>query len=206
MYKTGTVLFIALLAAMFSVSSHSADVASESAFDYRAFSALPAYQRPRLSPDGGKVVYVRNIVQPKDLSLLMTYDLNKGKTYSLLFSDNEKVKINWFRWVSNERIVVSARYESRRGNTKVYDTRLFALDYDDESAKPLNLINWRRLRRLSDDLNHVPQFQDRVIDWLPDDPDHILMSIDVEVPALPSVFKVNVKTARTTRIQKGRKK
>lgn len=206
MYKTGTVLFIALLAAMFSVSSYSADVASESAFDYRAFSALPAYQRPRLSPDGSKIVYIRNIVQPKDLSLLMSYDLYKGKTYSLLFSDNEKVKINWFRWVSDERIVVSARYESRRGHTKVYDTRLFALDYDDESAKPLNLINWRRLRRLSDDLNHVPQFQDRVIDWLPDDPDHILMAIDVEVPSLPSVFKVNVNTARTTRIQKGRKK
>ncbi len=205
MYKTGTVLFIALLAAMFSVPSYSANQVPESALDYRAFSALPAFVKPRLSPDGTKIVYVRNVIEPEEMSLLMTYDLVSGESFYLLSSDNEKVKINWFRWVNDKRLVVSARYESRRGTTKVYDTRLFAMDYDHQEGKALNLINWRRLSRLASNMNHVPQIQDEVIDWLPDDPDHILMAIDVEVAALPSVFKVNVNTARATRIEKGKK-
>ena len=172
---------------------------------YTVFSALPAYRTPALSPKGDKIAFVKNVNEPDELSVLATFDLTTGKIHYLLHSDNEKVKINWYRWVNDERIVVSARYESRRGNTRVYDTRLLAMNFDAQGEKPKHLLDWRRLKRRAADPNRVPQFQDNVIDWLPDDPEHILMAIDVEVFALPSVFKVNVYTGSTTRLERGKR-
>ena len=75
-----------------------------------------------------------------------------------------------------------------------------------DGGEAMNLINWNRLKRRADNPNYVPQFQDSVIDWLVDDPDHILMGIDVEVPHMPSVYKININNAHPSRIELGKLK
>lgn len=173
---------------------------------FEAFSALPAYGTPALSPSGTKLAFVQNVSTPEDLAILSTYDLVEGKKHYLLRSDNEKVKIRWYKWVNDERLLVSARYQTRRGTTKVHDTRLLSMRFDGGGKGPFNLIRWNRLRQKSGNPTHIPQFHDDVIDWLDDDPDHILLQLDAEALGLPTVYKVNVNTGTTSRIEKGKKK
>ncbi|GGW91342.1 alpha/beta hydrolase family protein [Alteromonas halophila] len=166
------------------------------------FSRLPEFERAVLSPNGERVAYVRNGNNPDAVSLLATFDLNTRESHYLVTSDNEKVKINWFHWANNDTLVISGRYESRDRATKYYSTRLFSMPFDGGDA--VNLINWSRLSRRASHPNYVPQFQDQVIDWLVDDPDHILMAIDVEVPHMPSVYKVNIHNANASRLIRGK--
>jgi len=110
--------------------------------EYEKFSSLPTYWTPSLSPDGSKIAFVQNVEQEEAFAMLATYDLKKGEKHYLLRSDNERVKINWYNWVNNERLVVSARYETRRGTTKVHDTRLLSIKFDGEGGA-FNLLNGR---------------------------------------------------------------
>ncbi|QJR80890.1 S9 family peptidase [Alteromonas pelagimontana] len=171
-----------------------------------SFSALPAFKNPKLSPQGDRIAYVQNLTVPEELSVLTTYDLKEGKIYSLLGSDNEKVKINWYHWANNERLVISARYESRQHSQKFYQTRLFAMTFNKPTAKPEELLDARRLQRKMGGRSFTPQFQDDVIDWLPDDPEHILIAIDIETVNLPSVYKVNIYNGKLSMVERGKRR
>ena len=197
---------VVVLTFFFAISSSVAqDASASNPQSYTAFSALPKYRGPALSPDGNRLLFVQNITRPEEVAILKSYDLKTGKNYYLLKSDNEKVKINWYRWVNSERFVVSVRVESKRGKTKVHDTRLISLRFDEENPELESLISQHRLKHYATNKNYTPQFQDEVIDWLPDEPDHILMAIDVVMPGLPSVYKVNVVTGKVKRLIKGKR-
>lgn len=198
--QMGSVLMLSVALCL----SANAETASER-LPAKAFSALPKFKRPSLSPSAVRLAFIQNISEPEAVSVLTTFDIISGKTFYLLKSDNEKVKINWFRWANDDRLVISARYESRQGTQRFYETRLYSMRFDDQGEEPVNLIDWRRLSSRFRSSNHTPQFQDRVIDWLPDDPDHILMSIDLETQLLPSVYKVSVEDARMSRIERGKR-
>jgi dipeptidyl aminopeptidase/acylaminoacyl peptidase len=197
---------VVLLTFFFAISSSVAqDTIASDPQPYTAFSALPKYRGPALSPDGNRLLFVQNITTPEEVAILKSYDLKTGKNHYLLKSDNEKVKINWYRWVNDDRFVVSVRVESKRGKTKVHDTRLISLRFDEENPELESLISQHRLKHYATNKNYTPQFQDEVIDWLPDEPDHILMAIDVVMPGLPSVYKVNVVTGKVKRLIKGKR-
>ncbi|RDV24826.1 S9 family peptidase [Alteromonas aestuariivivens] len=171
-----------------------------------AFSALPKYQSPKLSPSGERVAFIQNYSGDDAVSVLTTYDFSQDKFFGLLKSDNEKVKINWFRWVNDERLVVSARYESRVRHVRFYETRLYSLNWNDKGSDAINLVDPRRLSATKRSAAHTPQFQDTVVHWLPDDPEHILMAIDVDTPLQPSVYKVNVYKGNMKRLLWGKRK
>lgn len=198
--RLGSVL---MLSAALCLSAY-AETASER-LPVTAFSALPKFKRPSLSPSAVRLAFIQNISEPEAVSVLTTFDITTGKTYYLLKSDNEKVKINWFRWANDDRLVISARYESRQGTQRFYETRLYSMGFDDQGEDPVNLIDWRRLSSRFRGTSHMPQFQDRVIDWLPDDPEHILMAIDLEAPLLPSVYKISVSDAKMSRVERGKR-
>ena len=195
--------FIAIL--LLTISTYLSAAPATEKSTYEAFSSLPTYWTPSLSPDGTKIAFVQNVEQEEAFAMLATYDLKKGEKHYLLRSDNERVKINWYHWVNNERLVVSARYETRRGTTKVHDTRLLSVKFDGEGGA-FNMVEWERIKRRAGNPSHIPQFHDDVIDWLPDDPEHILIALDAEVLGLPSVYKVNVNTGGVSRVVRGKKR
>lgn len=176
--------------------------ATPSPLPITAFSQLPQFKTPKLSPQGNRLAYVYNTEGKEPLSVLSTLDLTNGKRYLLLASDNEKVKINWFNWANEKTLLLSARYESKRHNLRYYETRMYAMDFDSEGKEPRNLI---KPRKRGFDTRHNAQFQDNIIDWLRDDPDHILMAIDIDEPYLPSVYKVNVNNGKMSRVIKGKR-
>jgi len=163
-----------------------------------AFSQLPEFERPALSPNGTKLAYINNLGGSSPSSLLATIDLTKGERFLLLNSDNEKVKINWYRWANEETLLISARYESSTRGTKYYETRLFAMEYNMNNEPARRLVKARRGG------DHISQFQDNVINWLPDDPKHVLVAVDIDIQFLPSVYKMNIDSGRLKRLEKGK--
>ena len=63
-----------------------------------AFSQLPEYTSIELSPNGTKLAFIENIQDP-ELAILSTYNMQTHERHLLVKSDNEKVKINWFKLV-----------------------------------------------------------------------------------------------------------
>lgn len=170
-----------------------------------AFSRLPQFYTVKMSPDGSKIAMERNS-KDEDLAALMTMDMKTGKVYYLLRADNKKIKINWYRWANNKDLLVSARYEVAERGVKYYKTRLYVMPFDGQGEEPEQVIDWRNIKRYQEYATYVPQFQDDVIDMLPDDPDHILMAIDIARPFEKSVFKVNIKKQKISRLIKGKKR
>jgi dipeptidyl aminopeptidase/acylaminoacyl peptidase len=167
------------------------------------FSDLPAVTGVKLSPSGNRLVFIQNSAIDGGSSILSVIDIEKKERKNLLFSDNEKIKFNWFRWANEDIVLVSGKFETKLGGSLFHQTRLLKIDVRDKNPEPEALIKPRSKTVYSQ--NNFVQFQDSVIDYLPNDPKHILMQIDLDTHALPSVFKVNVYTKRKTRVERGKK-
>ena len=83
------------------------------------------------------------------------------------------------------------RFAAKRGLTDTIETRLLVMDWAGKNARSLykQKINRR-----------FPQIQDDVVDFLEDDPDHILIAYDDQEIGMPSVYRVNIHTVSRTRI------
>jgi dipeptidyl aminopeptidase/acylaminoacyl peptidase len=169
-------------------------VASE--LPIEAFSKLPNIKSPTLSPDGSKIAYVKNVENP-DLALLMYVDLNNGVVKTLLQTDNETNKIRWFRWGNNETLLLAAQFTRQLNSEKVHHTQLLAIDLDAEEPIQRRLINSNTVLNR----RHRSQHEDNVVDFLPDDPAHILIALDAKNANLPSVFKLNINTAKANKVE-----
>lgn len=165
-----------------------------------SFSQLPSYVSPKLSPSGNKIAYIRNYQSP-EVAVLTTVDMLTGKKQFVVKSDNEKIKVRWFRWANEKTLIVSVIFASKRQRTDTSETRLLAIDIDGEEPVQRQVV--RSKRGMYDD-GHVSQFQDSIISFLPDDPDHILIALDLDVPNLPGVYKVNVNTRMKSRLSRGK--
>jgi len=107
----------------------------------------------------------------------------------------EGVKPKYIKWVNNERFVISFRQsEKQRDGTPYTSSYLFTKKVGE--GKGRILVKPKIFR----------QFNDQVVDWLEDDPDHILMQYSKEeFHPYPDIYKVNVETGRDKRIQRERK-
>lgn len=162
-----------------------------------SFSQLPSYMSPTLSPSGNRIAYIANFQSP-EIALLAIVDLNTGDKKHVVKSDNLESKINWFHWANEKTIIVSIRFANMRNRTDTTETRLLAIDVDADQPVQRNLIRDRG------DAKHFSQFQDTIVSFLPHDPEHILIALDLDVPNLPGVYKLNIYTKRKSRISKGK--
>lgn len=147
-----------------------------------------------LSPDGTHLLALKNVGEN---TVVMVIELATNKTFYPLKTDNKQFKFNWVTWANNDRLLMSLRFDSRMLNgVKYMQTRLLAMDAKKES-KMITLVK-------PDDNAEgwISQFQDNIISMTPDDPDHVLLSVDREVPLHQTVYKANVNTGRLTRVQK----
>lgn len=143
------------------------------------YGALPGVRTARLSPDGKLLAL---IVPIKEKNTMVVWDLeNKGKSQALPTGEFEP---EWFVWKTNRRLVAGLRFYSLR--TPLHpsvDTRLIAVDVDGKNA--LDLVNAEQFK------THIPQIQDKVVSWLPNDEEHILIE-------LPAIDRVTMRPGQTT--------
>ncbi|XOV87657.1 MAG: alpha/beta fold hydrolase [Pseudomonadota bacterium] len=159
-----------------------------------AFAGLPVVDTALLSPNGE---YLATQINVEGITHITTLKLGgDAKPTSVLTTDNREFRVNWFQWVNDEQLFVSIRYpRTMFTGTDVMERELFTVKRDGSGLK--KLIDLRRAR-------WVPQFRDQVIDFMPDDPGYVLMSLDMERPGAFEVFRVNVETGSRKRVERAR--
>lgn len=148
-----------------------------------------------LSPDGTHIMALKNVGGD---TAIMVVEIATGKVFYPTKTDNKEFKFNWVTWANNDRLLMSLRFDSRAPNgVKYSQTRLLAAD----AKKPGKMIT---LVKRDEDAPYdwVSQYQDNIISMLPDDPDHVLISVDREVPMHQTVYKANVNNGKLSRVKK----
>ena len=149
----------------------------------------------RLSPDGKRLVALKNI---KEDTLIQLIDLISGESVYLGKTDNKKYRFAWVRWANNTHLLASFRYGDVRGmGTKTNETRLFSL----EAKEGAQLVPMVKAVRKGE---HQSQFQDDVMKLRSPDDDHFLLGLDREIAGHDTVYQVNVKTGKASVLQRQR--
>lgn len=160
------------------------------------FAQLPKMAMPRLSPDANHIAYLAPIQGKRNL-IITPID---GSRPPEAIPAVEETDISWFEWVNNERLVVSYRYTNTIGGdfvrTALFSVHIAEPGYVDMAREPRERDRNPRVRAR-------PQMRDRVIDFLPNDPDHILLAIDSDFDGRAEIRRVNVATGRYVNITEG---
>lgn len=155
-----------------------------------AFGHIPDFAGIIISPDGDRIATLMNYDGQR---ILVTKSLTDPSIapVGIPFDEGE---FNWVKWVSNDRLIAgviyAAKIRQQTSSRGMFDTveftttRLVSMDWDGENFALLSKRNRSR--------GFQPQFQDNVIDMLPDDPEHVLLSLDVSKQNQPSIYKLNV--------------
>lgn len=184
---------------LFSSVSLAQDQISTSA---QAFGKLPEIRSVSISPDGTKILMMQNYQGRKILVTRSLTDLNEPQNGIPPLANQEYM---WARWASNDRIIAGLRFAYMNkldtyGGLYVFgttETRLVSMNWKGED--PVNPI------RLNPKRTRQSQIQDRVVNILKDDPDHILVQLDYHEEFEPGVYKVDITRSRTPRqVVKGR--
>ena len=162
------------------------------------FAKLPRFADIRISPDGSKLLMLRPIGGTNHLAVM---DLEKKKTKFILAADKEKFTFRWCRWANKKRILCSIVGDSGN-NPFVFSagfkaTRLIAVNHDGSEVLTLN-----RRPKPREGYRLPSQFQDSILNILPDNPDEILIQVDRDKAFSPSVHRLNIYTNKLTRVQR----
>ncbi|MDN3921291.1 S9 family peptidase [Roseateles violae] len=167
-----------------------AEAGAPAAYTAEDFAAGPLLRNVQLSPDGKRFAAILNKGKH---SFLVTRAVAGGAFTSLLASDNLEFQFNWLRWINPQRLAVSLRYPSDRqvsefSSADTMESRLLSVSAD----KPGDAVNLSRPRGEDDVVSRALQ-QDRVVDWLPEDGQHILLALpDTKFSQQTAVYKVHV--------------
>jgi len=175
-----------------------------------AYARLPQLSGFDVSPSGKRVL----MFQPTGDSLhLVVMDLEARTSRLALASDPDRFFFNWCRFHTDDRIVCSVRayiklqaaqvtlgYRWYRDG-RVMVTRLFGVDYD--GARFSELVPDAVSRNIADtDLVWNSQFQDRIVNWLPDDPNHVLIQLNRKNGNYPDVYRLDIYQNRIEMVTK----
>jgi len=154
-----------------------------------AFGELPLGYDADISPDGSHLAV---IVNAGGTYYAGTRETNNPNAKMKAISLGADLRPRYIKWVNNERFVVSVEKSLMDRGTPYTTTHLFTKGLGDKKGD--FLVTPKDFFR---------QFNDRVVDWLEDDPDHILMQYSrVANDPYPDVVKVDVKTGKGKIVQK----
>jgi len=149
-----------------------------------AFARMPTFTEIEISPEGR---YFAARYNSKNKYLVGVFEIVGTEVkYIYGFTEDETLSVNWFEWVSQERLLVSMGFTGKRrarGVIQTSETRLVSLDVTTNEVTTL----FRPKRGES-----PVQIQDRIVSFLPSDPDHVLLQYPFRNEYRPTVFRVNV--------------
>ncbi|HEX4985730.1 MAG TPA: S9 family peptidase [Burkholderiales bacterium] len=166
--------------------------AGAGALPISAFASLAPIESPRLSPSGKYVAFIRNL---DGKAFLVTQELGARDSRVVLKTDNKKYHFHDFQWAGDDYLLVGASYREHARGVLTMETRMLAVDRQGATVKPT-------LVRSAADRRHVPQFQDVVIGSDPADSKQVLVSLDLDTPTRPDVYRLNVQTGRKTVVER----
>ncbi|CAE6699517.1 MAG: S9 family peptidase [Nitrospira sp.] len=161
-----------------------------------AFASLPRIESIQLSPSGRHLAVLRN---HDGQTFLDTQTLAGQDVHRVVSTDNREYIITWFRWVNDERLLVSIRFAATRDAIDSIETRLLAVNRDGTEQIP-NVFKQSAFPSIFGK-KHFPQFQDQLVGTIPGDPRHVLLALDLEHPNAPDVYKVDVYSGERQLVQ-----
>ena len=196
------IVFVFIVVVFFnSLHAHSAPMPVEN------FAHLPDVSYVNLSPNGKKLSSIVRIdVGETNGAGVQVTDLETGNHDILLFSDNTNYFLGGVWWKDDHTLLATTWYPSERdtwvgwtqARYKTREVRLLIIDVNTgEVRSPFKKTFLKRFKLLPTGLANV-------VDSLPNDPDHILMSVasaNRGFPGAPMVYKINIKNQRTKTIQ-----
>jgi dipeptidyl aminopeptidase/acylaminoacyl peptidase len=174
------------------VIAGSSSMAADEPLSVDAFAQLPLVSGGDLSPDGNHFAYFRPIDGRR--FLVVQPVRSGGKPY--VVPPPADLEFSWLRWANEERIVFALAFSGQRGRTETTETRLLSMRFDATDLVELVKPGRRKRSSIRDGsaILPAPQIQDDVIDWLPSEPDFILVSLDEDFNARDEVRKIDVRT------------
>lgn len=177
--------FSIAFASMFFATAFAAPTAQD-------FGKLPRIHDSNLSPDGSEIAVLVNQDGKHILRILAFSNLNDT---SRLIALKPEMEPSYVKWVNDHRVIISFRQNEKIGRTPIKTGYLFTLDTRTMKGKILiNPTKPELVNVKSTDIK-FRQFNNKVVDWLDDDPDHILMTFG-EHNLSSDLRKVNVATGR----------
>ena len=154
-------------------SEHTAAPVTDAQAASRAapFFESPPLRHPRLSPDGQRIA---GIMSMGGTEVLIVRPTLGGTLQPIVKLERTRRRLSYavrrVGWPSNERLLVSLErpHQAARG-VRARETRLLSVE----------AVSGARPQYLGEDwpYEEYSQVQDRILDWLPDDPDHVLVSL-----------------------------
>ena len=152
----------------------------------KAFGSAPIMWRLRLSPNGTKMVAIS--MAPTGVTFARVFDFATKSAQLVLSGKENEFDVNWCDWANDTRLLCGLRRRFQlQADLYMAGSRLVAVNADGTAMKVL------LERRLTD---RFTQFEDQILDWLPDDPDNVLVmlpSVSSDHPG-SSVARLNVMT------------
>jgi dipeptidyl aminopeptidase/acylaminoacyl peptidase len=164
------------------------------------FGRLPAIQRILVSPGGS---HLAALEWREGQPYLAMYDLSKGlgsppKRMHLDVGKKIEERVDQLHWLNDDTVGVVIAYEAIRSHVPTLETRLFAIKRD--------LSVGRLIPEPRTDVPYNPQYQHRIIDYLREDPDQILMALDRSGYGTElGVFRVHIDTGQVDEVLSGGK-
>jgi dipeptidyl aminopeptidase/acylaminoacyl peptidase len=156
--------------------------ASAAPLPLEAFARLPAIRGVGISPNGKRLVYIRGY---EDREVAVTFDrTTKEAPKVITASDPGRFDLSWCSWANDQRLLCGFRATVTELGTYYVVTRLVSVNADGTDQKVL----------MQNSPAAESQFQDRILDWTPNEPDSVLIELDVDRTSYPSVYELNVYT------------
>lgn len=111
-----------------------------------AFAALPFVASPELSPDGTHLAAKLSVGGRQMFGIFKIGDKAMPRLWSLGEND-----LNWFQWLTDDRLIIGVGALSQIYGEQVYVTRLVSVD---RSASETKRLNWNTAGLSGDDVVH----------------------------------------------------
>jgi dipeptidyl aminopeptidase/acylaminoacyl peptidase len=161
-----------------------------------AFARLPHVASVKFSPSGKYLAVLRH---QDGQNYLVTQSTKGTDAHVVVASNNEEIFIQWFEWVSDERLLVGVRFSYSRGRIGSTETRLIGVNRDGTESNQ-DLIKPKGPESIFG-AEHYSQFQDQVVAFLPADHKHVLIALDAQIPNSPNVYRLNVYSGAQSLVQ-----
>lgn len=157
------------------------------------FASMDGFVDAELSPNGEYLAFLYPI---KGRYNLVVHEFDSGKNIKVI-PPIDKLDLNWLRWANDSIIVFSMSYTAARYTTETVETRLISFNIETDAltplVKPAEKIG-RTGSRTAREYYAEAQIQDRVTDWLVDEPRYILVTLDEDFDNASEIRKIDVYT------------
>lgn len=149
-----------------------------------AFARIPAISNVAISPDGRQLLFMTGL---DDVQAVATIPTSFETPPKFVFAAKPgEYELDWCGWANNKRLLCGVSATVREGPVFYGVSRLVGVNSDATEQKVL----------IQNSESGRAQFQDEILDWTPNEPDTVLMELDIESRGYPAIFEVNINNGR----------